>query len=94
MLRSTQSVAWWIFSVALVILCIAPVRAAQQPAPAISVTINKSMVFRLAERAKRVSVSQPEVADVHHHVTRVGRRLTIDLEHSEVSLDSEASRRA
>jgi len=35
-----------------------------QPAPAISVTINKSMVFRLAERAKRVSVSQPAVADV------------------------------
>ncbi|MBI2533945.1 MAG: pilus assembly protein N-terminal domain-containing protein, partial [Deltaproteobacteria bacterium] len=35
-----------------------------QPAPAISVTVNKSMVFRLAERAKRVSVSQPAVADV------------------------------
>jgi len=39
--------------------------AAQQPvAPTISVTINKSMVFRLAEKAKRVSVSQPAVADV------------------------------
>jgi pilus assembly protein CpaC len=35
-----------------------------QPAPAISVTVNKSMVFRLADRAKRVSVSQPAVADV------------------------------
>jgi len=39
--------------------------AAQQPVtPTISVTINKSMVFRLAEKAKRVSVSQPAVADV------------------------------
>jgi pilus assembly protein CpaC len=37
---------------------------AQQAAPTISVTVNKSMVFRLAERAKRVSVSQPSVADV------------------------------
>ncbi len=38
--------------------------AQAQAAPAITVTVNKSMVFRLAERAKRVSVSQPEVADV------------------------------
>jgi len=39
---------------------------AQQQAvtPTISVTVNKSMVFRLVERAKRVSVSQPQVADV------------------------------
>ena len=35
-----------------------------QGAPTISVTVNKSMVFRLADRAKRVSISQPEVADV------------------------------
>ena len=40
------------------------VTAQQQIAPTISVTVNKSMVFRLAERAKRVSVSQPAVADV------------------------------
>jgi pilus assembly protein CpaC len=38
--------------------------AQQQATPTITVTINKSMVFRLAERAKRVSVSQPAVADV------------------------------
>jgi pilus assembly protein CpaC len=38
--------------------------AQQQVAPTISVTVNKSMVFRLAERAKRVSISQPQVADV------------------------------
>lgn len=38
--------------------------AAQQVTPTISVTVNKSMVFGLAERAKRVSVSQPAVADV------------------------------
>jgi pilus assembly protein CpaC len=41
-----------------------PLIAAQQVPPTISVTVNKSMVFRLAERAKRVSVSQPAVADV------------------------------
>ena len=40
------------------------VEAQQQAAPTISVTVNKSMVFRLAERAKRVTVSQPQVADV------------------------------
>jgi len=38
--------------------------AQQQAVPTITVTVNKSMVFRLAERAKRVSVSQPQVADV------------------------------
>jgi pilus assembly protein CpaC len=38
--------------------------AQQQIAPTISVTVNKSMVFRLAQKAKRVSVSQPQVADV------------------------------
>jgi pilus assembly protein CpaC len=38
--------------------------AQQQVTSALSVTVNKSMVFRLAERAKRVSVSQPQVADV------------------------------
>jgi pilus assembly protein CpaC len=37
---------------------------AQQASPTISVTVNKSMVFRLADKAKRVSVSQPEIADV------------------------------
>jgi pilus assembly protein CpaC len=41
-----------------------PLAAAQQATPTISVTVNKSMVFRLADRAKRVSVSQPAVADV------------------------------
>jgi pilus assembly protein CpaC len=41
-----------------------PLVAAPQVTPTISVTVNKSMVFRLAERAKRISVSQPAVADV------------------------------
>ena len=40
------------------------VGAQSQTTPTITVTVNKSMVFRLAERAKRVSVSQPQVADV------------------------------
>jgi pilus assembly protein CpaC len=52
-------VAAFVFSV----LWLSPATA-QQPTPTISVTVNKSMVFRLAERAKRVSVSQPGVADV------------------------------
>ncbi len=38
--------------------------AQQQMSPTISITVNKSMVFRLADKAKRVSVSQPAVADV------------------------------
>jgi pilus assembly protein CpaC len=38
--------------------------AQQQVTPTISITVNKSMVFRLVEKAKRVSVSQPAVADV------------------------------
>jgi pilus assembly protein CpaC len=45
-------------------LLLLPLAAAQQVTPTISVTVNKSTVFRLAERIKRVSVSQPEVADV------------------------------
>ncbi|HEU4344950.1 MAG TPA: pilus assembly protein N-terminal domain-containing protein [Candidatus Binatia bacterium] len=53
-----------LFSILLLTLYVAPLGAAQQVTPAISVTVNKSMVFRLAQRAKRVSVSQPEVADV------------------------------
>jgi pilus assembly protein CpaC len=43
---------------------VSPLAMAQQATPTISVTVNKSMVFRLADKAKRVSVSQPEVADV------------------------------
>ena len=55
------------FRLALIALLLVPLfegAAQQQVAPTISVTVNKSMVFRLADRAKRVSVSQPEVADV------------------------------
>ena len=51
---------------AILLLTVAVSEAQPQPqvAPSITVTVNKSMVFRLAERAKRVSVSQPQVADV------------------------------
>ena len=51
---------------AVFLLTVIVSRAGAQPqaAPIITVTVNKSMVFRLAERAKRVSVSQPQVADV------------------------------
>ena len=45
-------------------LCAYALAAQQSMTPTISVTINKSMVFRLAERAKRVSITQPAVADV------------------------------
>ena len=54
-------------TVAVIALMLVPLfegAAQQQTAPTISVTVNKSMVFRLADRAKRVTVSQPEVADV------------------------------
>src|SRR5438874_11350123 len=48
----------------LLALMVRQAAAQPQTTPAITVTVNKSMVFRLAERAKRVSVSQPELADV------------------------------
>ena len=48
----------------LLIYVVLPPVGAQEVTPTVSVTVNKSMVFRLAERAKRVSVSQPDVADV------------------------------
>jgi pilus assembly protein CpaC len=56
-----------IFEVAALSLALvaAPLMGAQQGlTPTISVTVNKSIVFRLAEKAKKVSVSQPQVADV------------------------------
>src|SRR5687767_2451789 len=37
---------------------------AQQESPTITVTVNKSIAFKVADRARRVSVAQPEVADV------------------------------
>jgi pilus assembly protein CpaC len=37
---------------------------AQEESPTITVTVNKSMAFKVADRARRVSVAQPEVADV------------------------------
>jgi pilus assembly protein CpaC len=48
----------------LLAVVVSSVGAQPQTAPVITVTVNKSMVFRLAEKAKRVSVSQPQVADV------------------------------
>jgi pilus assembly protein CpaC len=48
----------------LAVLLTTEAHSQPQAAPAITVTVNKSMVFRLAEKAKRVSVSQPQVADV------------------------------
>ena len=55
------------FASAIILFLLAttrPVVAQPLVSPTISVTVNKSMVFRLASKAKRVSVSQPEVADV------------------------------
>src|SRR2546426_1928472 len=52
-------------TVAFLLALVAHEAAGQpQTVPTITVTVNKSMVFRLAQRAKRVSVSQPEVAGV------------------------------
>ena len=36
----------------------------QAPPPSIQVTVNQSVVFRLTQKAKRVSVTQPEIAEV------------------------------
>jgi pilus assembly protein CpaC len=54
----------FLVATALLSFCWFTQATAQQVAPTISVTVNKSMVFTLAERAKTVSVSQPEVAKV------------------------------
>ncbi|HYY24071.1 MAG TPA: pilus assembly protein N-terminal domain-containing protein [Candidatus Udaeobacter sp.] len=63
LLRERLNIARWA-TVFLLILTSQLPAAQQQVSPAITVTVNKSTVFRLAERAKRVSVSQPQVADV------------------------------
>jgi pilus assembly protein CpaC len=63
LLRERLNIARWAI-VFLFILTSQLPAAQQQVSPAITVTVNKSTVFRLAERAKRVSVSQPQVADV------------------------------
>jgi Flp pilus assembly secretin CpaC len=51
-------------TVAVASFFVSPIAFAQQVSPSISVTVNKSMVFRLVDKTKRVSVSQPEIADV------------------------------
>ena len=55
-----------LFSVTVVVILLMSEAglAQQQVSPTISVTVNKSTVFRLAQRAKRVSVTQPAVAEV------------------------------
>ena len=55
-----------LFSVTVVVILLMSEAglAQQQVSPTISVTVNKSTVFRLAQRAKRVSVTQPQVAEV------------------------------
>src|SRR5215467_9943630 len=60
---SSRPMGLWVVTM-LVLFFSGTVNAQPQVAPTISVTVNKSMVFRLADRAKRVSISQPEVADV------------------------------
>jgi pilus assembly protein CpaC len=63
LVRERLNIARWAMVVLFMLTSQLPA-AQQQVSPAITVTVNKSMVFRLAERAKRVSVSQPQVADV------------------------------
>ena len=62
-ISSSRLSFFWVFIIPLLFFT-EMVSAQPQAAPTISVTVNKSMVFRLADRAKRVSISQPEVADV------------------------------
>jgi pilus assembly protein CpaC len=47
-----------------ILLFATPVVEGAQQAPTITVTVNKSLVFGLAQKARRVSVTQPEVAEV------------------------------
>jgi pilus assembly protein CpaC len=56
----------WIFPLVMLFCLIfdEPYAHGQQAVPVISVTVNKTLVFRLAEKAKRLSITQPEVADV------------------------------
>src|SRR5918994_783094 len=63
LLRERLNIATW--AVVFLFIMSSQLPAAQQQiSPTITVTVNKSTVFRLAQRAKRVSVSQPQVADV------------------------------
>src|SRR4029434_8462861 len=64
MKKRNIKVSGFIATTVLISFFLLPLVAAQEVTPTISVTVNKSMVFRLAERVKRVSVSQPGVADV------------------------------
>ncbi|HEY7322812.1 MAG TPA: pilus assembly protein N-terminal domain-containing protein [Candidatus Binatia bacterium] len=59
----TKVTAFWATAVLFSLFGL-PTVMAQQVTPTVSVTVNKSIVFGLAQRAKRVSVSQPGVADV------------------------------
>jgi pilus assembly protein CpaC len=43
---------------------VAAIAQTQQSSPTITVTVNKSLIFTLPQKARRVSVTQPEVADV------------------------------
>ena len=43
---------------------VAAIAQTQQGTPTITVTVNKSLIFTLPQKARRVSVTQPEVADV------------------------------
>ena len=60
----TNRLSFFWVTIISVLFFVEIVSAQPQGAPTISITVNKSMVFRLADRAKRVSISQPEVADV------------------------------
>ena len=50
-------------TLSVLFLAVHTLEAAQQ-APTVTVTVNKSLVFGLAQKARRVSVTQPEVAEV------------------------------
>jgi pilus assembly protein CpaC len=59
-----RSKNFWVAGLLMLLSPSVGLGAQQEMAPTLAVTVNKSMVFRLAERAKRVSVSQPRIADV------------------------------
>src|SRR5215207_5061826 len=58
-----RKVRWGIIALVVNLLIAAHIEG-QESGPSVSVTVNQSKVMHLGTRAKTVSVTQPEVADV------------------------------
>ncbi|HWP56613.1 MAG TPA: pilus assembly protein N-terminal domain-containing protein [Candidatus Acidoferrales bacterium] len=63
-LSGFRSVRSFLAAILLALLLFVPSVEGAQQVPTITVTVNKSLVFGLAQKTRRVSVTQPEVAEV------------------------------